>query len=150
MKTVPGLSSGTQNTAQLRSWISEVRTLAKEADRGVISDQQIGQILAYAPPDSEDGAWPCRPVRDVIEELASEEIDRGIAISRFNQRGVFTKDPFEGGKKERAIADQYRSWAEVTRKWPRTSALLRQIAYDWDYNAKRADTEVQLNQLRDS
>lgn len=150
IKTVPGFSSGTEDVHHLRSWISEVRTLAKEADRAVITDRQIGQILAYAPADSEDAAWPSKPIRDVIEDFATEEIEKGIAICRFNQRGVFTKGLYDGGKQERALANQYRNWADVTRKWPRTSALLRQIADDWDRSATRADREAELDQLRDS
>ena len=59
----------------------------------VITDQQIGHILASAPADTEDGAWPAKPVRDVIEELAAKEIEKGIAVSRFNQRGGIFEGP---------------------------------------------------------
>jgi hypothetical protein len=145
---VPGFSSGTEDVQYLRSWISEVRRLAKEADRAVITDQQIGQILAYAPSDAEDHAWPSKPIRDLIEELAAEQVEVGIAICRFNQRGAFTKALYDGGTQERGLASQYREWAEVARHWPRTSALLRRIADDWDAHARRADTEAELDQLR--
>jgi hypothetical protein len=148
MKTVPGFSPESTDVNHLRSWISEVRKLAEEKDRVVITDQQIGQILAYAPADQEDGAWPAKPIRDVIEELAAKEIEKGIAISRFNQRGSFTKALFDGGQQERGIATQYRTWAEATRNWPRTTALLQQIADDWDLHAQRADSEAELDQLR--
>jgi hypothetical protein len=150
VKMVPGFSSGAEDVSHLRYWMSEVRALAKEADRAVIADQQIGQILAYAPSDTEDAAWPSKPIRDLIEELAAEQVERGIAISRFNQRGVFSKGLYDGGKQERALANQYRNWADITCKWPRTSALLRQIADDWDRYAARADSEAELDQLRDS
>jgi len=150
IKTAPGFSPGSADVDHLRSWISEVRSFAKEKDRVVITDQQIGQILAFAPADTGDGAWPAQPIRDVIEELAAKEIERGIALSRFNQRGAFSKALYDGGQQERGLASQYRAWAEATRNWPRTSALLRQIADDWDYHAQRADTEAQLDQLRDS
>jgi len=150
IKTAPGFSSGIEDISYLRSWISEVRTLAKEADRAVITDQQIGQVLAYAPSDIEDAAWPSKPFRDLIEELAAEQVERGIALCRFNQRGSFSKGLYDGGKQERALAHQYRNWADVTRNWPRTSALLRQIADDWDRHSTRADSEAELDQLRDS
>jgi hypothetical protein len=149
VKTVPGFSSGTEDVQHLRSWISEVRRLVKEADRAVITDQQIGQILAYAPSDAEDHAWPSKPIRDLIEELAAEQVEIGIAICRFNQRGVFTKAVYDGGTQERGLASQYREWAEVARHWPRTSVLLRRIADDWDAHARRADQEAELDQLRD-
>jgi len=149
IKGMPSLDKSGANIDQLRSWISEVRALAKEADREAIADQQIGQILAYAPNDSEDTAWPAKPIRDLIEELAARHIEIGISVSRFNQRGVFSKALYDGGQQERGLAAQYRNWAELTIRWPRTSALLRQIADDWSRSADRADSEGQLDQLRD-
>jgi hypothetical protein len=150
IKTVPGFSSDIQNVDHLRSWIAEVRRLANEADRAIITDQQIGQILAFAPSDTDDGAWPSQPIRDLVEELAAEQIEKGISISRFNQRGAVWKGLYDGGNQERALANQYRDWADITGKWPRTSALLRQIADDWDGHARLADSEAELDQLRDS
>jgi len=150
IKTVPGFSSGATDVSHLQSWISEVRKLAREADRAIIADQQIGQVLAYAPLDAEDAAWPSKGIRDLIEDMAAEEVEKGIAICRFNQRGAFSKAMYDGGKQERALASQYRNWAQVTSKWPRAAALLRKIADDWDRHAGRADSEAQLDQLRDS
>ena len=126
-----------------------MRALAKVADRAVITDQQIGQILAYAPADADDGAWPTKRFRDLIEELAADQIEVGIMISRFNQRGSFRKELFDGGNQERGIAKQYHDWAAAARNWPRTKALLERIAEDWDRQAKRADTEARLDQVRD-
>jgi hypothetical protein len=148
MKTVPGFSADIEDLNYLRSWITEVRMLAGEADRAVITDQQIGQILAFAPLDREDQAWPVRAIRDLIEELGAEQIELGISVSRFNQRGGFTKAIYEGGKQEKALAAQYRTWADAARNWPRTRALLRRIAGDWDRQAEMADSEAQLDQLR--
>jgi hypothetical protein len=148
IKTVPGFSAGAEDLSHLRSWISDVRELAEEADRAVITDQQIGQILAFAPLDKEDHAWPARPIRELIEELGAEQIELGISVSRFNQRGGFTKAIYEGGKQERALAAQYRTWADAASNWPRTEALLRRIAGDWDRQAEMADSEAQLDQLR--
>lgn len=150
IKTVPGFSSGGRDLNHLRWWISEVRALARESDRAAIADQQIGQILAFAPLDADDEAWPCRPVRDLLEELHAPEIEKGIAISRFNQGGAFTKAMYSGGDQERGIAQQYRNWAGTARAWVHTSALLRRIADDWDRHAGLADHEAQLDQLRDS
>jgi hypothetical protein len=150
MKSLPGFTEDDQDVDSLRNWIAEVRDLAREADREVIADQQIGQMLAYAPADSEDKAWPARPVRDLIEECASDEIERGISISRFNMRGVIRKAIYEGGGQERAFALQYRTWAEASASWPRTCAMLRRIAEDRERDAELADTHAELDQRRDS
>jgi hypothetical protein len=150
MRSLPGFTESGQDAGYLRGWIAQARDLAKEADRAVIADQQIGQMLAYAPTDPEDNAWPTRLVRDVIEEFASEEIERGICISRFNMRGVSAKAMYEGGGQERGIAAQYRTWAEASFSWPRTCTMLRRIAEDWEQTAKQADTRAELDQRGDT
>ncbi len=150
MKSVPGFSPGKEDIEFLRGWVLEARRLAREADRAAITDLRIGEILAFATADSGDEAWPTRSIRGLIEEVASDEIERGITVSRFNMRGVFRKDLYEGGAEERTFVDQYRQWAEASVSWPRTCAMLRRIAADWEQTAEKADTLAQLNQVRDS
>jgi len=150
MRSLPGFSESAQDAGYLRDWIAQARDLAAEADRAVIADQQIGQMLAYAPTDAEDNAWPARPVRDVIEGFASDEIERGIFVSRFNMRGVSRKAVYEGGGQERGIAAQYRTWAEASVSWPRTRAMLRRIAEDWEQHAEQADIRAELDQRGDT
>jgi hypothetical protein len=150
MKSLPGFTEAGQDVTFLRKWITEARDLAGNADRAVIADQQIGQMLAYAPTDAEDNSWPARPIREVIEEYASDEIERGIAISRFNMRGAYRKPIYEGGKAERTLAAQYRGWAEASALWPRTSAMLRRIADDWERTAEQSDIRAELDQRLDT
>jgi alpha/beta superfamily hydrolase len=88
-------------------------------------------------------------VRDLIEEYASDKIENGISIARFNMRGGFTKAMYEGGTEERMFAAQYRAWADASAAWPRTSAMLRRIAAGWEHAAERADTMAELDQRRD-
>jgi hypothetical protein len=101
IKAVHGFTTSTADIDRLRSWLSEVRTLAKEADRAVITDQQIGQILAYAPNDSEDGAWPTKPIRGLIEELAAPEIEKASPLAALTN-AVATLKPYTtvGTRKE--------------------------------------------------
>ncbi len=147
-KTVPGFIDNAEDVNHLRAWISEVRRLANEADRADITDQQIGQVLAHAPNDPSDGAWPTTSVRNLIEEVSSKQIETGIAVGRYNMRGVFTKGLFDGGNQERALADEYRSWSKLVTQWPRTASMLAEIAESWLRSAHQADTQMQLDQLR--
>jgi hypothetical protein len=56
---IPGIKDdGSLDADALRRWVLEVRDLAGRADRLRIADLQIGELLAYAPPDAGDGAWP--------------------------------------------------------------------------------------------
>lgn len=139
LKKLPGQKGNDVDEAALRAWCVDVRKLAQESNRGMVTDQLIGQILAHAPLEAKDSAWPHEAVRNVIELLASPEVERGISLERYNMRGVYSKMPDEGGDQERALASQSREWAAKTIASVRTSAMLRRIAEGWEADAERAD-----------
>src|SRR5207247_2322107 len=147
-RLLPGLREGDLDTTALRSWIYEVRRLAAEADRAEIAEEYIGHVLAHAPTDPADHAWPHRAVRDVIEELHSEGVEEGIRVERFNMRGVVSKALFEGGGQERTLAEQTRGWASAAAGWPLTAAMLRRIARLWDSEGTREDERARQDQMR--
>lgn len=148
LKTLPGQSDQQVDEKVLLVWCLEVRRLAEEQNRLAVADQLIGQVLAHAPLSQKDNAWPHAAVRNVIESLASTEVERGIIIERFNMRGVFSKQIGEGGDQERALARQSREWADASSEFLRTSAMLERIAQSWDADAKRSDTEAEQQALR--
>jgi alpha/beta superfamily hydrolase len=84
----------------------------------------------------------------MLEELKVSDIESGIRTERFNMRGVVTKAMFEGGDQERELARKHRRWLESRRQYPRTAALLDQIARSWDDDAKFEDTRAQQDKLR--
>ncbi len=134
---------------QLSEWILHARQGASDVDRLSVADIQIGRLLAHAPLDETDEAWPDRAVRDVLEQLKSEDIEQGIATERFNMRGVYAKALYEGGKQEWALAEEIRGWAQKARKSPRTARLLERIAANWEAEAKREDISAAQMRSRD-
>ncbi len=122
--------------------------MADQQNRQAITDQLIGQVLAHAPLSPKDEAWPHEAVRNVIESLASSEVERGISIERINMRGVFFRRMGEGGEQERVLARQVCEWAKASVDSVRTSALLEHIAKSWDSYAEREDTEAEQQALR--
>lgn len=147
-RVVPGLVDGVLDGVRLRDWTREVRRLASEADRASIGDQHVGHVLAHSPVDPEDLAWPHGIVRSLIEELASNEVERGIRIERHNMRGVVTKAAFEGGAKELKLAEEARHWARAAQRWPRTAGMLLELAESWEAQAVREDERARLDQMR--
>lgn len=145
-KSVPGEDEGKIDAAAMQSWIHDVRRLAAEAKRSAIADTYIGHILAHSAPEA--SVWPSVPLSVVLEELQAPEIESGIKIERFNMRGVVTKAMYEGGRQEREIATMYRQWREARREYPRTVALLDDIARSWDNDAQYEDTRAQQDKLR--
>jgi hypothetical protein len=149
-KLVPGLSGDALDIAVLRAWIVEVRRRGAEEDRLVIAEQHIGHVLAHAQLlDPADDAWPHRGVRGILEELNSEQIERGIVTERLNMRGAHWKAIYEGGKRERELGKEYRAWANAALAWSRTSALLEKIAEWWERDADAADVRARQDKMRE-
>jgi len=145
-KHVPGSHNGKIDGAELEKWVRAARILCEKADRAVIGDQQIGQVLAHSPAD-EDGIWPCLPVRELIEITRSADMETGIQTGIVNSRGITTRSPTDGGEQERDLAQRYRNWSGRTRlEYPRTSAMLAKIAENYDWDAKYHDNDAERQQ----
>ena len=143
-RRVPGtMNDGILEPAALESWVREARILAAQVGREAIADHQIGQVLAHAPRDP-DGIWPAIPVRDLMEITRSQELERGVFIGIHNSRGVTSRAMNDGGAQERDLARYYRQSSEATAlEWPRTSALLEQIAESYEHEGTRHDEDME-------
>lgn len=145
---LPGQVGEAVDYTALKAWTDEVRERASVADRAKITDARIGHLLAHAPSDPEDGAWPHRAVRRLLESLSSDAVERAVRMERFNMRGVYSKAIGEGGQQERALAEQSKEWARMTLATPRTAAMLMAIASMWTDEADAADARAAKDALR--
>lgn len=86
----------------------------------------------------------------MIEEIASDQVERGLYIEAFNKRGVYMKAIYEGGKQESELASRYRTWGEaaLAKGFLRTSVTLEGIARGWDVDAEREDLRARQDKLR--
>lgn len=148
-KRVPGLHDGKIHPAELWAWVERARSLLAANGLDEIGDQRIGHVLAHAPKDPDEPYWPPAAVCEVIEGVASIQIERGFAVECFNKRGVFRRAMYEGGDQERDLAKTYRGWSDAALEYPRTSAVLAEIADDWQHQADRVDVEAELRKLKD-
>lgn len=141
---VPGSSDagGEIDAAKLTEWLNVARRLLVEADRLDIGFIYIGHIFAHARGDL-DGTWPTLPVRNAIQSLDSDEIDRGLRTEKYNMRGVTSRGLTDGGQKEFELADEFEQQASlVADKWPRTAAMLRSLAEGYRSEGRSQDEEV--------
>jgi len=141
---IPGYNpSGELELGRLSNWIATVRHSCSEYARGEIADVCIGKLLSGAPIGS-DGVWPCEPVRDVMEEVQSEALMRGVHTGVYNSRGAHWRG--EGGNQERELADKYKSWGrELETSHPFVSSkLLMVLAHTYEYEAGHEDTEAAI------
>jgi hypothetical protein len=140
---VPGLVDGVVDPYKLQDWLSRVQPLLEERGRLEVGLVHFGHVLASAPPDV-DGSWPPRVVRDLLEDLRSDEVESGLSTEIFNRRGVTSRGLEEGGAKEEALAAKYRSDADAFGdEWPRTTAILRRIARSYEADARRNDDDAE-------
>ena len=146
---LPGAHDGTVEADVLFSWVTTVRSIAEKNNRLKIADQLIGHLLAAAPLDP-DGAWPHRAVRNLVENLCSVELEKGIDSGRFNLHGrPHGRALYGGGEREHAIAKEAREWSKETQAWPRTSAMLERLAKSWDQMAEMMDQHSKQDRMRD-
>src|SRR5439155_23281285 len=100
-QVIPGSTdrAGEVNDDELNVWVEASRQLARDAGRAEVADVQIGKVLAHARGD-DDGTWPTRPVRDLIERVASPELEEGFQIEIYNSRGPTSRGLTAGGEQE--------------------------------------------------
>lgn len=145
--SVPGAENGPDlDAAVLREWVDEARRLTAASGRGAIGEHEIGKMLTHAPA-GRGGEWPHPAVCEIIETVASKDMEEGFEIAVYNSRGVVTKDPASGGNQERALADHYDKLAvNISTRSPRTAAMLRRIADTYRRDAAREDSEADLRE----
>jgi hypothetical protein len=145
---IPGLKDdGTFDERELSDWVDAARKQCAETNHVTGGDIQIGFMLARAPSDA-DGAWPHTAVRNLIERLNNGLIEDHIRNGLINSRGVVSRGLSDGGKQERELADKYRKMsASVKGRWPRTAAMLRSVANNYEGYARHEDIESDLRDL---
>jgi len=70
----------------LHSWVSRAMGQLGESGRRAVGEIHLGHVLSRVPPDI-DGQWPNAVVREILEELQSERIERGFEEAVLNDRG---------------------------------------------------------------
>lgn len=139
----PGVMVDVQlDTVALQHWVRTARSGLTVVDRLHIGDLHIGELLANAPV-SADGSPLHEGVRDLLEELRSDEIERGIETGIRNARGVTSRGVYEGGAQEWALANDYRTYAESAKPWPRTRRIFQDLVSSFEAHARRLDTEAE-------
>jgi addiction module HigA family antidote len=147
IKRIPGTGDdGKINTEDLKAWLTEVRTACARHGRARIADEMIGQLLAKAPADG-DGLWPCRPVCEVLEWIATQSVASGFHVATYNSRGVHWRG--EGGDQERDLAARYRSFAQrLAFEYPFVANTLEGLAASYDREAQWHDTDAKVRSRR--
>lgn len=141
---IPGHNDlGELETERLRKWVTIVRESCEELSRSEVGDLCIGKLLS-ASNIGKDNIWPCEEIREVLEDIQSEDLIRGMCTGVFNSRGVTTRMLGDGGDQERKLAEKYRGFGQkMLSSHPYVAAkLLFGIAESYEHDAKRCDADA--------
>ena len=144
-RIVPGSTErqGVVDEATLTEWLYLASQRLSEHDRVDVGEIYIGHVFAHAKED-EDGTWPTKPVRNAIERLARDTVERGFRIQIHNNRGSTSRSLTDGGKQERELAGRFDQWASLIRdRWPRTAAILSSVAKEYRAQGQAEDEEAE-------
>jgi hypothetical protein len=143
-RTLPGArEDGTVDGEFLEKWVDESRQLLRATHRLEAGDLHIGMVLASSPP-APDGIWPCIEVRDLLENFQAAKVENGLGLRMHDDRGATIRGMFEGGEQELDLAAKYRKQADqFADRWPRTAAVLRGLAGDYEREARHWEEEAE-------
>lgn len=132
-KSVPGRKDdGLIDENELFTWVEKARQIARERGYLGISDSKIGEVLAWDR-QVDNEPWPSIPVRDVLEDVGTEELFDGWEVGISNRRGMVSRSPREGGEQERALAKRYFDYADACKiDWPKVASSLRRVAKQYE------------------
>lgn len=146
----PGLKEGVIDWAVLEAWVSKARILLAEFDRQAIGEQEIGKLLFHCI-KIDPAHFPPPPLSKLLEQWRSKDIETGIAIECFNDRGVTSRGMLDGGEQERGLEMHWRAYAAaVAPRWPRSRALCLHIAEYWHRQAEAEDEDAKRERAEHS
>ena len=123
----------------MRGWVNDAIEKLRDADRLVVGEQMIGQMLGSIT-DSTDNMRPAKVVRYLLEEIRRTDIETGVYLSLINSRDVTCRIPGEGGNQEATLAAEFRDQSQRAQdEWPITAHILGQIADRYDHEASSED-----------
>jgi hypothetical protein len=130
----------------LRSWIEEVRELARASHHEGVAEMEIGRVLAQYP--EAISKWPPEVIFQLIEEIGTDRLRQEYRIAMFNKRGFSARSPFEGGTVERAHAAYFDQLAGLyKRKFPSVAQIFNHLADGYLHDATTLDDEATRTKL---
>jgi hypothetical protein len=82
-------------------------------------------------------------VRDALEQLANEDLGRGLQVAMRNSRGAHFRG--EGGAQERVIAAKYARWAKAMEyTHPHVAAILHGLESSYLHDTEWEDNEAKI------
>lgn len=123
----------------LKDWCNEYINAVTINNQKKIGLQYLGRFLANTNIINE-GEFPQKSVKQVIEDIFDEELLIGFAIEISNRIGVRT---ISDGSDYLALANKYENYANNSKMYPKTYKILKNISDSFyrDYESEKASAE---------
>lgn len=145
---LPGMADDGLDADVFRRWIDAVLPLLSEAKLSRGGRLALGEMFVRGPA-AQDNVWPAPAISDVVEEIASDELDLELRVAIYNSRGVTSRSAYAGGDLEREEAKKYDAYARrMEARWPRVAAIHRSLRDGYLAEARRHDLDASLDQDR--
>ena len=139
---IPGLNEASINgkSEKLVSWITVARDKCKPVGLSEIADYYLGKLLANSPVD-DDGIWPCKTVRNIIEKFDSADLRSGFITGKLRARGCFWVR--KGYNEEKEMSQKFKKDALLLKNSHSiTASLLEALSEYYKEGAKKRDLET--------
>ncbi len=115
---------GNIDYSELKIWCDNYINKIIENDQRTIGLQYLGRFFANTN-SSNDGEFPQKSVKKIIEEIFDDEILKGFEIEIFNSIGVRT---VSDGSDLLDMSKKYKKFARESNMYPKTQRILNAIA----------------------
>lgn len=112
---------------RLKEWCEKYISFVTGNNQRTIGLQYLGHFLANTNKVKED-EYPQESVKQVIEEIYDEELEKGFVIETSNGIGVRT---ISDGAYLLNLAIKYNDYAQDARMYPKTYKILKNISNDF-------------------
>jgi hypothetical protein len=141
-RTPPGFKEGEMDWTALEEWVGSARSLLLQSDRQAVGEQEIGKLLFHCIKIS-PASFPPPRLNALLEKWRSKDIESGISIECFNDRGITSRGVLDGGVQERDLEKAWRAYAAaVAPRWPRSRSMCLRIAEYWRRQAQAEDEDA--------
>ena len=132
---IPGTDlDGNINYEFLQRWFNECLELIEEKDETYFYSI-FGRVLSKSSEDN--GVWPRKEICRFIDEINNQKLNNSFKSSIKMKYATYSKSIYDGGRREKNIANKYYEYAEkIVDDYPVTARILFEVSKKFENDAK--------------
>ena len=146
--TVPGCDANELvDQDEFNSWANTALLLAEEAGRKKVAEVHFGALLARLARQRSWDDWLPVCILDYLERPENQGLRDKLSSGVRNARGPTTRSLYDGGAKERQLAERYHDLAaRIRNSHPRIAETLVGVAKGYERDGRRQDERAAVEE----